>query len=405
MANSFNDLKMLGIGSVIVIPKKAGAGLSQTAVNQMASHFSSRETSQISGLASTMREAGRLLAPPQPMRYFANLGIVYGTVDPDGYKALVKQAGKDAEVSLVPALSIIRPVNTQAATAPKSSTTWGIRRPGVPALWKQGLTGKGVLVGHLDTGVDGKHATLKKAVEQFAEFDDLGEMVPNAKPHDTAEHGTHTAATIAGRAVNGVHVGVAYEAGLASAIVIEGGEVIARVLGGMDWSLGQGVRILSMSLGLRGWFNQFLPLTRLLRARGVLPVFAVGNEGPGTSRSPGNYPEALSVGACDRQNRVAEFSSSQRFARTKEPLVPDLVVPGVGVISAKPGGGYQSMDGSSMATPHVAGLAALLMQAKPLASIDQIEKAILGSCTRPPGISDLRGNRGIPDAAKALSLL
>jgi subtilisin family serine protease len=405
MASSFNDLKMLGIGSVIVIPKDAGAGLKQSAVNEMATHFTSRETSQISGLASTMREAGRLLAPPRPMRFFSNLGVVYGTVDPDGYKALVKQAGKDAEVALVPALSIIRPVVTAAASAPKSSTTWGIRRLGVPALWKQGLTGKGVLVAHLDTGVDGKHAVLKRAVEHFAEFDELGELVPDAKPHDTAAHGTHTAGTIAGRAVNGVHVGVAYEAGLASAIVIEGGEVIARVLAGMDWSLGQGARILSMSLGLRGWFSQFRPLTRLVRARGVLPIFAVGNEGPGTSRSPGNYPEALSVGACDRHDQVAEFSSSQKFARVKDALVPDLVAPGVGVISAKPGGGYQSMDGSSMATPHVAGLAALLMQAKPLASIDQIEAAILGSCALPASIPQLRGNRGVPNGPKALSLL
>lgn len=405
MANSFNDLKMLGIGSVIVIPRNAGAGLSLSAASSLSTHFTSRETSQISGLAAGLRDAGRLLAPPQPMRYFANLGIVYGTVDPDGFKALVKEAGNDADVSLVPALSIIRPVTVAAASAPKTSTTWGIRRLGVPALWKQGLTGKGVLVGHLDTGVDGRHATLKKAVEHFAEFDQLGEMVPDAKPHDTGDHGTHTAATIAGRAVKGVHVGVAYEAGLASAIVIEGGEVIARVLGGMDWSLGQGARILSMSLGLRGWFNQFLPLTRLLRARGVLPVYAVGNEGPGTSRSPGNYPEALSVGACDRQNQVAGFSSSQKFARTKEALVPDLVAPGVGVISAKPGGGYQSMDGSSMATPHIAGMAALLMQAKPAASIDQIEQAILGSCVLPPGVSDLRANRGVPDAVRALSLL
>ncbi|MEQ1633987.1 MAG: S8 family serine peptidase, partial [Planctomycetota bacterium] len=167
----------------------------------------------------------------------------------------------------------------------------------------------------------------------------------------------------------------------------------------------QNVRILSMSLGFRGWWDDFVMLTRILRARGVLPVFAVGNEGPGTSRSPGNYVEALSVGAHDSASAVADFSSSQRFKRTKAVFVPDLVAPGVGVISAKPGGGYQSLDGTSMATPHVAGLAALLMQAEPTAKIDAIERAIFRSCKRPPKVPQERANRGMPDAVVALQEL
>ena len=110
---------------------------------------------------------------------------------------------------------------------------------------------------------------------------------------------------------------------------------------------------------------------RHARAQGILPLFAVGNEGPGTSRSPGNYVEALSVGATDRDDDVALFSSSQRFDRQSDLIVPDLVAPGVSVISARPGGGSQSMDGTSMATPHTAGLAALLLEAKPDATVDE----------------------------------
>ena len=145
---------------------------------------------------------------------------------------------------------------------------------------------------------------------------------------------------------------------MSSAIVIEGGEVVARVLGGMDWALSQGAQVLSMSLGFRGWWEDFIPIIQILRSQNVLPIIAVGNENAGTSRSPGNYPDVLSVGAHDKNRTVAPFSSSQRFKRDNEPIVPDLVAPGVDVISARPGGGYQSMDGSSMATPHVAGLAA-----------------------------------------------
>jgi subtilisin family serine protease len=261
-------------------------------------------------------------------------------------------------------------------------------------------------VGHLDTGVDGTHPALKKAIARFAEFDDLGqEVLPTPRPFDSEDHGTHTAATIAGHPVRGRHIGVAPGSRLASAIVIEGGNVVARVLGGMDWAVGHNVRILSMSLGFPGWVDDFLALTRLLREKNILPVFAVGNEGPGTSRSPGNYPETLSVGAHDVDADVAEFSSSQRFSRKRDPVVPDLLAPGVGVISARPGGGYQSMDGTSMATPHVAGLAALLIEAKPTASAAEVERAIFGSCVRPPGMDRERGNRGVPDAKRALALL
>jgi subtilisin len=244
------------------------------------------------------------------------------------------------------------------------------------------------------------------AIAAFAEFNTLGRQTnPDPDPFDTGDHGTHTAATIAARSVSGRSVGVAPGARLASAIVIEGGRVIARILGGMDWAVGNNVRVLNMSLGLRGFEDDFLQLTQLLRARNILPVFAVGNEGPGRSRFPGNYPEALSVGAHDRTGRVAPFSSSQRFVRTVEPLVPDLVAPGVGVVSARPGGGFQVMDGSSMATPHVAGLAALLMQSKPNATVDEVENAIFGSCRLTPTLDRERCNRGMPDAVQAMKLL
>jgi subtilisin family serine protease len=111
------------------------------------------------------------------------------------------------------------------------------------------------------------------------------------------------------------------------------------------------------------------------------------------------------VGACDRRGRVPEFSSSQRFKRKRDPIVPDVVAPGDDVISARPGGGYQTMDGSSMATPHVAGLAALLFQARPKATVAQVERAIFDSCRRPTGMTAERGGRGIPDAKRALEAL
>jgi subtilisin family serine protease len=142
-----------------------------------------------------------------------------------------------------------------------------------------------------------------------------------------------------------------------------------------------------------------------LRQNNVLPVFALGNEGPGTSRSPGNYPEALSIGAMDSNDHVAAFSSSIRFDRPVEPFQPNCVAPGVNVISAKPSGGVQAMDGTSMATPHVAGVAALLIGSDPDASVDDIEAAILKSCTPLNGVPSIRQGAGLVNPAGALNKL
>ena len=362
--------------------------------------------SNVAALAST---GTRAVAPPREVKqppavlHFPNLGVMLGTVTREGLQGL----RADPRVKTVvgaPQFSLIRPVETAAAKL-STQVTWGLDFLNVPKLWDQGLSGNGIRVGHLDTGADGKHPALKTAIAAFAEFDSFGVQVkPASKAHDTDQHGTHTAATIAGRAVGGQSVGVAPKASLASAIVIEGGNVIARILGGMDWAITQNVRLLSMSLGLRGFFDDFLVVTQILRSKNILPIFAVGNEGPLTSRSPGNYAEALSVGACDKKKRIATFSSSQRFVRTDDPLVPDLVGPGVDIISAKPGGGFQLMSGTSMATPHIAGLAALLFEAKPSATINEVETALLNSCQLGT-ISAERGNRGFPDGVRALSAL
>ena len=164
--------------------------------------------------------------------------------------------------------------------------------------------------------------------------------------------------------------------------------------------------MISMSVGLPSVVNDFMPIVKILRARGVLPVFAIGNDGPGMSRTPGNYPNVLSVGFIDRQGMVDDRSSSQTFPRKEDSIVPDLVAPGVAIVSAKKGTKtYQTMDGSSMATPHVAGLAALLVQAFPKATPDQLEAAIEKSASRPPQMDAERGNRGIRDASKAYDLL
>jgi subtilisin len=382
---------------------------SSQAKGSIENYFMIPNEAQTASLAvSAKRFASRQFKRTEPVtsrrvRVYPHLGLAIGYVDARGLAALEAdpQIGK---VEKAPELSLIRPVVVQSA-ALGTGPTWGVKRLKVDRLWAAGLTGKGVLVGHLDTGVDATHPALSGAIGKFAEFDMAGDQVPNAKPTDSDQHGTHTAGTIAGRSGLKGAFGMAPEAQLASAMVIEGGQVINRILAGMDWVIGQGVRILSMSLGLRGFEPSFQTVVNSLRAANVLPVFAVGNEGVNTSRSPGNYANVLSVGAMDASDDVPDFSGSEQFNRPVNPLCPALVAPGVEILSCVPGGKYKIMDGSSMATPHIAGLAALLLQARPTATADDLERAIVGSCTLPAGMPQARGSHGVPDAVRAYELL
>jgi subtilisin len=419
------SLRATGVADVIVIlensvPRRNAAAAVANLPGSLARHFKASSLSQDGALLSMLQGSGRTLsakaasgrtsagsaaalAAPTPFRFFPNLGIALGTVDRVGFNALRKEELVKGVVA-APQLRLIRPV-AAAPVKVSAGYTWGIQALKIDALHAQGFTGEGVIVGHLDTGVDGSHEALKGVLQAFAEFDSFGAEIPNSKAKDSGIHGTHTAGTIAGQPVRAVRFGVAPGAKLVSAMVIEGGNVIARILGGMNWVVGQNAKVLSMSLGLIGTKNDLLFLTQLIRARGILPVFAAGNEGPGITRYPGNYAEAMSVGASDATGHVADFSGSQRFLRKNDPIVPDLVGPGVGIISCVPGNSYMEMDGTSMAAPHIAGLAAVLMSARPNKTIDEIEAAIFKSCTRTISMAEDRCNRGFPDAVKALSFL
>lgn len=397
----------IGYAKVLVSLKPAAtAAASSSALTEALSEFFSCEDG---GQASSLRGASRQgadvtssTAQPAPtVKVYPLLGLAIGTVAKFDVERL-RADNRVNKIEIAPELSLIRPVAATAAKRP-TTTTWGIERLNVPAAWAAGFTGAGVIVGHLDTGFDASHPALNGALHSFAEFDRTGEIIPGAPPRDSDEHGTHTAGTIAGRPTGRGRIGVAPGCTVASAMVIEGGDVINRILGGLEWIVSQGATVLSMSLGLRGYTPAFQSVINALLANDVLPVIAVGNEYANSSRSPGNYANVLSVGAMGADERVADFSGSQRFSRVLDPLVPDLVAPGVAVLSCVPGQKYAELDGSSMATPHIAGLAAILRQAAPTASATDVAAVIQASCVRPGSMSEDRANRGVPDVMKALA--
>jgi serine protease AprX len=292
----------------------------------------------------------------------------------------------------------------------KDGLTWGLKRLGIPELWKT-TKGRDINVAVLDTGVYGGHEALAGRVKGFVVVDPLGRRVTADPTFDCGTHGTHVCGTIAGgKTADGVSIGVAPEANLLVAGVLVGDATLRTLLEGISWAVENGADIINMSLG----FTYYEPLfaqvfTMLLEPYGVLPVVAIGNENHGNCSSPGNAHSAFSVGAAELMSRgkleIAFFSSGASLVFPgDEPhgLVtkPDVVAPGVQVFSCippekRPDGiyDYSYMDGTSMATPHVAGVAALLMAAQPEAPVTEIINALKETADHPSGVDRRPDNR------------
>ncbi|WP_306205899.1 S8 family peptidase [Actinoplanes sp. RD1] len=283
---------------------------------------------------------------------------------------------------------------------------------GAPAAWQAGLTGEGMTVAVLDTGVDESHPDLAGRVTSRSFTD--GET-------DTVGHGTHVASTIAGdgTASGGRYKGVAPGARILSGKVCAGaGCDDSAILAGMQWAaVEQHAKVINLSLGGPDTAS-IDPLEEavgtLSAQTGALFVIAAGNDGPaaGTVGSPGSADAALTVAAVDRDDAVADFSS--RGPRTGDGFVkPDIAAPGVGIVAARATGtemgtpdaqfpgSYVAADGTSMATPHVAGAAVLLAQRHPDWTGAQLKAALTASAERTPGAPTEIG-AGRVDVARAL---
>ena len=285
--------------------------------------------------------------------------------------------------------------------APASGNEELFERFGVHGLWQRGWTGARVPVGHLDTGVDARHPALRHQPSAFCHFDRAGFPTETSAPFDSAEHGTQTASVICGRRPDGVELGVAPDCALYSGVVLERGDVVSRILCGMARMLECKVRVLCLPLGIPGHTPVFASMTRVLRRHGVLVIAPIGNGGAGRSLSPGDYPGVLSVGAVDRDGSVAPFSGSYHRSCLQACTKPDVLAPGAGIVVAAPGGGYRESAGTSIACAVVAGIAALLMQAAPMAPVSLIEAALATTSQPLPANKVHRCRTGLirPEAA------
>ncbi|GAA1657227.1 hypothetical protein MMUR_25790 [Mycolicibacterium murale] len=336
-------------------------------------------------------------------------------------------------VSFAPAMPItlVQPLEATPGFSDDAAVTWGVEAVGATS---SPFTGHGVTVAVLDTGIDAGHPAF--AGIELVQKDFTG----SGSAHDTQGHGTHCAGTIFGRDVDGVRIGVAR--GVQRALI---GKVLGPGGGGSDtlceaitWAADQGANVISMSLGIDfpGWVEELVAhngfsipvatsialeqyranirlieqLSNLLGARAsfaqtVVVVAASGNESGRTQNPPYEInvaPPAASTGvlAVAALGKGTGGLQIAPFSNTRATIAG----PGVDVVSAKVGGGTRPLSGTSMATPHVAGVAALW--AEKLTAAGQLspvflQSKLVGSATMTglaPGTDSLDVGTGLVQA-------
>lgn len=233
------------------------------------------------------------------------------------------------------------------APQPEQSLPWGVDRVDAELVWPSGNTADPVRVAVVDTGVSKDHPDLQVQGGYNA-------INPNKSWNDDNGHGSHVAGVIA--ALNnelGV-AGVGPAADIYAVKVLDrrGSGFLSDVIEGIEWSVQNGMQVINMSLGTESDVQSFHDAVAAAHNAGVLVVAAAGNSG-GAVSYPAAYPEAVAVSATDSNNLLAWFSS-------RGPEV-DLAAPGVDIYSTYKGTGYATLSGTSMAAPHVAGSAALVL--------------------------------------------
>ncbi len=260
---------------------------------------------------------------------------------------------------------------------------WGADLINAPEVWSQGYTGEGIVVAVLDTGVDRNHEDLRDNI-----FTNNGEIAGdgidndnngyiddfygwnfidnNNNTSDVHSHGTHVAGTIAA-SKNGFGVtGIAYDAQIMPVKVLgdDGSGSYESVANGIRYAADNGADIINMSLGGDAPSSILRSAVEYAASKGVIVVMASGNDGDSTTM--GHYPAAyatdwgIAVGAVDRNSNLASFTNRSGIF----PLTY-VTAPGASVYSTTPNNRYDSYSGTSMATPHVAGVVALMLSANP----------------------------------------
>lgn len=269
---------------------------------------------------------------------------------------------------------------------------WGADLVKAPETWAKGYTGQGVVVAVLDTGVDYNHQDLSsniwtnsKEIAGNGKDDDGNGYIDdyygwnfdgnNNSTLDVNGHGTHVSGTIAG-VNNGYGVtGIAYNSKIMPVKVLddEGLGSYSAIANGIYYAVDNGADVINLSLGGGRSNDTLQKAIEYASSKGVIVVMAAGNDGGSQPAYPARYAKnyGLAVGAVDQNKNLADFSN-----RAGADQLAYVTAPGVNVYSTLPGNEYASYSGTSMATPHVAGVVALMLSANPNLSDAQVRQIL-----------------------------
>lgn len=290
---------------------------------------------------------------------------------------------------------------------PLLGSQWGLTKINAPAAWDISTGSGSVVVGVIDSGCDLDHPELAPLLVGGYDMVDLGASPTppagwrfegdfsgrDAIPEDEVGHGTHVAGTIAAATNNAAQVaGVGWQTAimpvkaLTRMVRISDGRVSgvgssADVAAAVRWAADHGAHVINMSLGSDTATSVESSAIAYAIGKGVVVVAAMGNDGTANPSYPAAYPGVVAVGAIDSADKKASFSQTGSHI--------SLAAPGVGILSTYLAGGTTTMSGTSMATPHVAGVAALIKAVKPSATGAEIA-AILRDTARP--LTDAAGD-------------
>jgi subtilisin family serine protease len=289
---------------------------------------------------------------------------------------------------------IIQPFKRSSLELPipgeaESEQPWGVQRVNAAAAWPNTM-GVGVKVAVIDTGIDFEHPELSAAMA--GGFNAVDVDKPEAFKDDQG-HGTHVAGTIAAARDGMGVVGVAPQAKLYAVKVLdaEGNGTFSSVIAGIEWCVKNGIQVANMSLGASEGSQALSEAVAAAAEAGLVIVAAAGNDYGGAVSFPGAYPQVITVSSSDKKDRLSVFSSVG-------PEV-DVIAPGSDVKSSRMGGGFVELSGTSMATPHAAGLAALAV-AKGARGVEAVKAALTAAASPLPGLSAPQQGRGMVDAGR-----
>ena len=319
-------------------------------------------------------------------------GLHVDTVPADGHNAAVDTISEAQTRSGVVSVGVDQPV--EAFGDPLEGQQWALQTMRTPTAWNT-TRGNGVVVAVVDSGVDGSHPDLQGAL--VAGKNTRTERGDYSSPATDADgHGTHVAGIIAARSGNGLGIsGVAPQAKVMpiKALDADGTGFMSDVMEGIIWATDKGAGVINVSLGGHDATFADSAVSYAL-SRGVVVVAAAGNDGSAQPMYPAALPGVLAVAAVDQDGQPAGYSNYGNSW-------VDVAAPGTDIVSTTPGARYATWTGTSMATPQVAGVAALIRSASPSADA----AAVIGSTAYDAGVPghDRAFGTGVVDASAAVA--